>query len=126
MDAQDIYDFPDDPSTYGNKYGPAMEIQTAHEACWYLKKCVMHHLAEIGLLGWPGPTAEEKAAVEAIEKENIAYYAGYYDHETRLRVEKLFDCVHPSLGAASNGQLTPAEIIAAGYAGAKKLEEVSK
>jgi hypothetical protein len=47
--------------------------------------------------------------VEDMQRENLGYYAGYYDHETRLRVERLFRCQHPVLGAASAGAPTAQE-----------------
>ena len=41
-----------------------------------------------------GMTAEE------IARNNIGHYAGYYDYETRLRMEQLFGAVHPIYGPA--------------------------
>jgi hypothetical protein len=79
---------------HGDIYTPAMSITEPHVACRYLQQCVAYYMDFGGT----------KENAEAAVKQNLGYHAGYYDHETRLRVEKLFDCVHPSLGAASNGQ----------------------
>ena len=48
-----------------------------------------------------GCTREE---AETIQRRNLGYFAGYYDHETRARVERLFQCEHPYFGSiAKNG-----------------------
>ena len=49
-----------------------------------------------------------------IAKINLAYWAGYYDHPTRLHVENLFDCVHPVLGKATEIPPTAQECFDAG------------
>jgi hypothetical protein len=41
---------------------------------------------------------------------NIGYYAGYYDQETRERVELLYGARHPVLGSALGNQLTSEQI----------------
>jgi len=46
---------------------------------------------------------------------NIGYFAGYFDCETRGRVEHLFKCVHPVFGSIKeNGIPTPDEAFKAG------------
>lgn len=48
-------------------------------------------------------------------KENLAYYAGYYDDDTRRRVEKFFECEHPFFGSIEKyGPPTPEEAFAMG------------
>lgn len=43
-------------------------------------------------------------------RTNLAYLAGYWDSETRERVERLYDCQHPIFGAiAINGTPTTDE-----------------
>ena len=79
--------------TMGEKYDPAMKINDQREADEYFEKCVQHTMSF-------GRTREE---AESIERENLAYYAGYWNHETRLRVERLFRCAHPVFGKASDG-----------------------
>ena len=45
---------------------------------------------------------------EAVERHNLGYFTGYYSHETRARVERLFRCAHPVFGAiAVNGPPSP-------------------
>ncbi len=74
----------------GEIYGPAMELETQEEADAYFEQLVGHRLRR---------DAVDREAAETIERNNLAYYAGYCSHETRLRVEKLFSCTHPVLGA---------------------------
>lgn len=91
--------------TIGDKYGPAMEIQDQAEASAYFERCVEHTMS----FG----TAREEA--ERIERANLGYYAGYYNNETRQRVELLFGCAHPIFGAiAKVGAPTPEEAFQAG------------
>jgi hypothetical protein len=63
-----------------------------------------------------GQTREEATS---IIKENLGYYAGYYNNETRARVERLFKCAHPVFGAISKGAPTMEEAFAAGQVLAK-------
>lgn len=83
--------------TIGEKYGPAMEIKNQIEADEYFKLCVEHTLSLRTI------TVSD---AEAIERKNLAYYAGYYGHDTRLRVERLFRCAHPMFGPAKDGAPT--------------------
>ena len=85
--------------TIGEKYRPAMKITDADEAQRYFEKLVVHSMLH-------GNSREE---AEKIEKSNLGYFAGYYDNDTRKRVERLFFCVHPIFGAASKGIPTPEE-----------------
>ncbi|HUV67148.1 MAG TPA: hypothetical protein VMW24_24885 [Sedimentisphaerales bacterium] len=85
--------------TMGEKYRPAMKITDQEEADAYFESCVEH------TMNW-GRTREK---AEEVEKGNLGYYAGYYDHETRVRVERLFRCAHPVFGKASAGVPTPEE-----------------
>ena len=92
--------------TIGEKYGPAMEIHDQGEADAYFEECVQHCMKF-------GKTREQ---AEEIERANLAYYAGYYDAETRERVERLFDCAHPIFGPISEGVPTPEEAFGMGRA----------
>lgn len=77
-----------------------MEITDQAEADNYFEKCVRHTMkVRPCSRGW----------AESIEKQNLGYWAGYHDHETRLRVEKLFRCSHPVLGVATQGPPTSEE-----------------
>lgn len=62
-------------------------------------------------------TATSRDQAGAIERSNLGYFAGYYDHETRARVERLFNCAHPIFGAiAEKGPPTAEEAFMAGVA----------
>ena len=101
--------------TIGEKYNRAMTITDQKEADAYLSDLVIH------CMGF-GTSADE--AID-IEKSNLGYYAGYFDHETRLRVEKLFKCKHPILGDASKGEVSPRELFELGYhAGSARRKEI--
>ena len=97
--------------TIGEKYGPAMEITDQAQADEYFEQMVEDCLAAKKDLS--------RAEAEHVERSNLGYYAGYYSHETRLRVERLFRCVHPIFGAAANGPPNVAECLEAG----RKLAE---
>lgn len=90
--------------TIGEKYSPAMEITDSFEAGRYFEQCVQHTMSH-------GRTREE---AEGIERANLGYFAGYYSHETRERVERLFRCAHPIFGPAENGPPTDSEAFEAG------------
>ena len=51
----------------------------------------------------------EGSEAEQICKSNLGYFAGYYDHETRMRVERLFKCSHPVFGVAKEKEITAEE-----------------
>jgi hypothetical protein len=59
---------------------------------------------------------------EVMQRENLAYHAGYYDRETRDRVERLFRCAHPVFGSiAENGPPTPEQAWASGVAAGEAM-----
>lgn len=92
--------------THGDKYGPAMKILDEDEAEAYFAACVEHTMKTFG-------TSREEA--ESSERMNLGYWAGYYDPETRARVERLFRCEHPVFGKiADKGPPSPEEAFAAG------------
>lgn len=96
--------------TIGEKYKPAMELTTQEEADVYFEQCVAHAMA------W-GSSREE---AEKIERANLGYFAGYYDSDTRERVERLYRCSHPVFGSiAEKGAPTPDEAFAAGVNAAR-------
>lgn len=101
-----------DQITIGDKYGPAMAITDEAEAKEYFRRCVRHTMRLNG---------EDREEAERVERMNIGYFAGYYDHETRARVERLFGCAHPIFGSiAEKGPPTADEAFAAGLALGKK------
>jgi len=77
--------------TIGDKYGPAMKVQTEKEAAEYLEICIKHMMLR-------GHTREKATAIEL---GNIGYYAGYYNSETRERVYRLFKAQHPVFGRST-------------------------
>lgn len=94
-------------ATYQQKYGPAMQLQSEAEAAEYFEACVTHCMRH-------GHSREE---AERIERMNLGYYAGYYDDDTRRRVERLFRCAHPVFGSIEQkGPPTPEQALAAGKA----------
>ena len=105
--------FPKD-MTIRDKYEPAMTIAEPGEAAAYFERCVEHTMR---CRQTDGPVTREQA--ESIERQNLGYYAGYYDAKTRTRVERLFACTHPIFGAiAEKGEPTPEEAFAMGVASA--------
>jgi hypothetical protein len=77
--------------TYGELLHPAMEITDQKEADEYFEALVMHNVEMFG------QTVEEATS---IMKQNLGYFAGYYDNETMKRVNKLFHTKHPIFGEA--------------------------
>ncbi len=97
--------------TLGDKYGPAMEITDQAKADEYFEKLV-DHTEELRVRDGR-PVNRESAA--AIERINLGYYAGYYDNETRERVERLFKCSHTIFGSiAKKGPPTAIEAFESG------------
>jgi len=81
------------PMTYGEAYGTAMTIRDSNTAAAYFETLVKHQMEH-------GHCSREEA--EKIERGNLGYYAGYYGQETRERVERLFNCVHPIFGSSAH------------------------
>lgn len=76
-------------ATWGELYGPAMEMTDPVKAAEYLNALIQRNMKYFG------DTEEE--ATEVV-KQNLGYYAGYYSNDTMIRVQELFDCVHPVFG----------------------------
>lgn len=91
--------------SHGEKYGPVADILTQEAADAYFNGCVEHTMTE-----W-GRTRDEAIATE---RQNIGYWAGYYDRETAARIHKLFRCYHPILGSFENDWPTVDEAYSAG------------
>jgi hypothetical protein len=84
----------------GDKYGPAMTIADQAAADAYFERCVEHTIRY-----WN----KDRSEAEAIERANLGYYAGYYDDETRARVERMFNCAHPVFGRIADVGLPTAD-----------------
>lgn len=97
-----------DKLTIGEKYHPAMKIVDQAEADRYFEDLVEHTMRM-------RPT--DRGEAERIERNNLGYFAGYFDNETRERVERLFRCAHPIFGAiAEKGSPTAEEAFEMGRA----------
>lgn len=102
--------------TYGECLHPAMKITDKEDAKQYFASYVdfiQKHLDK--------EPNENGLTAEQIAKQNLGYFAGYYDNETRLRVEELFECSHPIFGNAKNGTPTPEEAFEMGKKRAKAI-----
>jgi hypothetical protein len=80
--------------TIGELYRPAMEITDQAEATAYFAELVAYHHAR-----WKNEADYDPRKVEGVQKRNLGYFAGYYSHEVRERVERLFNCAHPVFGS---------------------------
>lgn len=77
-----------------NAYEKAMTIQTQERADQYFDELVKLCLSE--------KPDMSRTEAERIQRHNLGYFAGYYDHETRERVERVFHCAHPIFGAIAS------------------------
>lgn len=100
-----------DVITIGKALRPAMAITDQEEASLYLAELVAFYLPTFG-------GDAERAREVALA--HLGYFAGYYDAETRARVERLFNCSHPIFGKIKNGAPTSEEASAAGVASAQR------
>lgn len=94
--------------TYRDILGPAMNITDVDDAKQYLQSYVEYLIPHI--IEKYTDADDEFIYIESlnIAKQNLGYYAGYYDNETRKRVETLFECSHPVFGSIeTNGEMTP-------------------
>lgn len=93
-------------------YDHAMHITDQAEADAHLETLIADCMA----------AGHSRIEAEEIQRENLAYYAGYFGHETRARVERLFRCKHPVFGAiAEVGPPTPEQAYELGLAMGKAL-----
>lgn len=100
-------------------YDPAMKMIERYEARVYLHR--------IALLCAESNGCTYERGLD-IAKSNVGYWAGYHDRETRTRVERLFDCVHPMLGPVAETPIDPEEIFRMGgeYAKGNLKEHVQR
>lgn len=75
--------------TTGELYTPAMQVESEQEARDYMEFLVTHHMET-----WHKSREESEATV----RQNIGYYAGYFDQETFDRVMRLYGVEHPVFG----------------------------
>lgn len=91
--------------TYGECLGPAMNITDPEDAKQYLEEYISFIQKYINNV----PESDKRMRAEEVAKSNLGYYAGYYDNETRYRVEKLFMCSHPIFGSIEKGGIPTAD-----------------
>ena len=97
--------------TIREKYDRAMTITDQAEADSMFEQLVQHNMS----------FGNDREKAEEIERQNLGYYAGYFDNETRTRVERLFKCAHPIFGAiAVKGPPTAVEAFDLGKQWAQK------
>lgn len=80
-----------DELTYQEALEPAMNITEQSDADQYLNAYINYqtlHFTE----------ASGNYTAEQVCKINLGYYAGYYNNETRSRIERLFKTNHPVFG----------------------------
>lgn len=101
--------------TWGELYNPAMEMTEPVEAAEYLNALIQRNVTYFK------QTAEE---AEECVKQNLGYISGYYDTETMVRVQRLFDCSHPVFGKieSKTDLPTPEEAFQSGRDGAEAAE----
>jgi len=96
--------------TCSEMLSPAMKIQSEKDAKQYFDKYVDFILLDMKderialnkLYKNDGNANVDlilRNKAESIAKANLGYWAGYYNDETRKRVEKLFMCSHPIFGS---------------------------
>lgn len=101
--------------TNGEKYDPAMKIETQQGADDYFVLLVEHCLRCYPAFQDSPFVPHPRTTAEMIERSNLGYWAGYFDHATRERVERLFKCEHPVFGSiAKNGPPTFEQAFQAG------------
>jgi hypothetical protein len=83
--------------TYKDCLSPAMQIVSQADAQQYLEAYIKYQEANM-------QEASGEHTPEEICKINLGYYAGYYDRETQVRVERLFNCTHPIFGSTKKQQ----------------------
>lgn len=100
--------------TFAEALDPAMKITDQEDADNYFEYYINY-------LGRACPDIPMKETIERA-RLNLGYYAGYYDIETRNRIEKLFKCQHPIFGSIEkNGAPTSQEALKLGIEYGRKI-----
>ena len=101
-------------TSYSEKLQAAMEVKTQAEADALFEE----------LVSLCCENGEPRAKCEVIQRSNLGYFAGYYDSETRARVERLFKCAHPIFGPiAQKGEPSPEEAFKMGQQMGESLKK---
>lgn len=105
--------------TWGELLSPAMEITDQAEADQYLADYTVYIEERL--------TPDRMLPAGEIARRNLGYFAGYFDNNTRARVEKLFGCVHPIFGSIEkNGPPTVTKAFASGVAMGKRMKRLPR
>ncbi|HEX7787836.1 MAG TPA: hypothetical protein VF653_16580 [Methylomirabilota bacterium] len=99
-------------TTFGETLGPAMGIRDQAEADDYFEQLVAQYMDY--------DKSRTRELAESIVRQNLGYYAGYYDHETMERVNRLFRTTHPIFGSTAP---TPEEAFEAGKRFGERMKE---
>lgn len=86
--------------TYREMFDSAMKCETPEKAADWLAFESGRHAGRFS-------TTREEA--EKVLRGNLGYMAGYYDHETARKVQRLFGAVHPIFGSADYHQTVSPE-----------------
>jgi len=99
-----------DTLTYGECLSPAMEIKSLKDAKQYFEAYVNHIQKYLD-----SEPRDDNMTAEDIARTNLGYFAGYYNDETRERVESLFTCSHPIFGTIkTHGQPSAEQALRSG------------
>jgi hypothetical protein len=92
----------------------AMKVQTVEEADAFIEQVMVEN----------NVSAKDRPEKEQILRSNAAYFAGYYDQETRERIERVFKAAHPIFGStAANGRVDPSVAFRLGEAAGKAMKD---
>ena len=94
-------------NTYGDIYGPAMELTTKEEADDWWESAVENMVSRCD---------KSREEAEDMVGQNLGYWTGYYDTATAQRVFELFahrNVSHPIFGKRAD--VTPEEAFNAGF-----------
>lgn len=82
---------PNQKYTYGQLYRPAKMVQTQEEADTLFNDILQWVMARAEIDDVPLTVEQATATI----KNDIGYFAGYYDEETEKRMDRLFGTSHP-------------------------------
>lgn len=101
------------PQSIGSKYTDHIGgIETQEQANEYFEACVAHSMREFDM---------SRKEAEELERQNIGYCAGYFDHTTMAKVGKFLNAAHPVFGnMAQREPVTSEEAFKAGLEWGKK------
>ena len=100
--------------TYQEQFDSAMKCETVEEARKWLNSEIVYAMNMYG-------QTHEKA--KSVILTNLDYMAGYCNHETAQKVQRLFGAIHPIFGSADyHKTVSPKEAIELGIKVAEKVK----